>query len=179
MINFEDYTNLARKAAGQWVKSSSNTGWTYEDIYQQCMLVMVERAKYYDESKGKFSTYIMTCWNNEILKEMLRDNKFIPARGKDRMSNEARIFYYQQETNEDGQTFLDSIGECDRYSIFEKESLQEIKEAIKNLTDREKKILFLRSKGYKQSEIAKEIGVMQPQIGRILCSIKNKLVNCH
>lgn len=179
MINYEDYINLARKVAGQWVKSSSNTGWEYDDIFQQCMMVMVEKSKYFDETKGNFSTFIVTCWNNEILKEMLRDNKFIPAKGKDRVSKEAKIFYYQQETNEDGQTFLNSFGEWDRYSIFEKESLEEVKAAIRKLTDREKKILILRSKGYKQADIAKEIGVMQPQIGKILVQIKNKLINCH
>ncbi len=88
------------------------------------------------------------------------------------------VSLYEPIFSDSGETVyvMDRIGDnCD-----DKDWLDEIsmKDAIKNLSDREKKIIGLRFfKGKTQMEVASEIGISQAQVSRIEKSALSKIKN--
>ena len=81
------------------------------------------------------------------------------------------------ENDGDPITFLDQISDQDNEKWFEKIAL---KEAIENLDDREKLIVYLRYyKDQTQSEVAARLGISQVQVSRlekkILKTIKDQM----
>ncbi|MGN1043989.1 MAG: RNA polymerase sporulation sigma factor SigG [Acutalibacteraceae bacterium] len=80
------------------------------------------------------------------------------------------------DNNGDAVYMIDQIGD----NIDDADWVDElcIKQAIKNLTDREKSILFLRFlKGKTQTEVATEIGISQAQVSRLEKNALKKIKN--
>ena len=71
---------------------------------------------------------------------------------------------------------MDQVGDSTTDSDWIDEIV--IRESLKNLNDREKKIMNMRfMKGMTQMEVASEIGISQAQVSRLEKSVINRIKN--
>lgn len=136
-----------------------------EDLFQIGLIGLVKTINTFDPDKGvKFSTYATPIIRNEIL-TTLRKKRIIPAFSLD---EEYRL------DNGDSVPRRDMIP-----SEYSFENLVHSKIALDSnivgMSEREKKILNLSASGKNQHQIAKEMGLSQPQISRILKKIREIL----
>ena len=78
--------------------------------------------------------------------------------------------------NGDAVYVMDQVGDSTTDSDWIDEIV--IRESLKNLNDREKKIMNMRfMKGMTQMEVASEIGISQAQVSRLEKSVINRIKN--
>ena len=143
-----------------------------EEYYGLAAIGLCKAGITYKGDKAKFSTYAYRCMFNEVMqdKRKERSTKRIPQN---------QIVYYEAELEIcDGDTasFLNFIPSS---QDVEGDSLSKIMfdEYSKKLSDRDKKIFFLFSEGYKQREICKMVGCSQPQVSRIKKKLEGYLTS--
>lgn len=135
---------------------------TIEEHYGLAAIGLCKAAKTYKDKNIKFSTYAYKCMFNEVMCELRKDNsaKRIPRH---------QIVYYQAEIETydgDTESFLNFIPSNED---IEADALSKImlEEYLEPLKKRDKQILLLFEKGYKQQEISKIVGCSQPQVSRV------------
>lgn len=153
-IKFE---NLIYKMAHKY----KNCG-EFEDSLQIAYIGLIKAYNHYNYIKGiLFITYTVRIIENEFL-QILRKNK--------RLLLTTSLQYEFKDNLE----LLDMIDEAINY---EENTLNKviIKKVINNLTDIDKKIIFLRMKGLNQNDISKRVGTSQANISRRLKRICNEI----
>lgn len=149
------------------------------------MFGLMKAVDTFDISRGKtFSTYAITCINNEILMELRKNKKH-----QKNVSMESPIS--EDETINLGDTLTDNTDMVENYERKEeisaaKEKLERVKEIVLSLDARLTKILALRlglfsSRKYSQEEIADLLNISQSYVSRLelkgLKSLKQVLDN--
>lgn len=136
-----------------------------EDLFQTGIIGLVKTVNTFTPDRGvKFTAYATPIIRNEILMT-LRKKRIIPAFSLD---EEYRLG--------DGDSIPrgNMIPSENRFEDFS-ESMIDMDKVIKRMGEREKAILNLATIGRTQHEIAKELGISQPQVSRILKKMRNNL----
>ena len=136
------------------IQRFTNRGENLDDLFQVGVIGLIKAIDNFDVSlKVRFSTYAVPMIIGEI-RRYLRDNNTV------RVSRSVRdTAYHALGAKEKLQAKLGRDPTVDEISI---------KESIKELSPREKKILALRfMQGKTQMEVASEIGISQAQVSRL------------
>lgn len=134
-----------------------------EEWYDMAAIGLCKAAISFKAEKASFSTYAYKCMFNAVMREK-RKEKLIRA------IPESQIYHYQadfqNDNGEDVDNFLSVIPSGDN---VEAEALSHTiyGEYIENLNVRDRMILQMFEKGYKQKEIGKATGHCQPTISRV------------
>lgn len=141
-------------------QKSTTGGIEYDDLVQEGMVGLVKAARTFDESRGfLFSTYAGNCIQKEILAYMKRQRKH-----KRSISINQDI----RGTDGDGAPMEEILG----YSQKEYENVWKrdlLERCIRSLNQSQREIVLLYyGKGLKQKEIAKQLGISQGQVCRII-----------
>ena len=168
LMNGAEKAELAEKnMALVWytVRQFQSTGYDVEELYSAALLGMAKALSGFDLSRGfKFSTFAMFCMKNEILMEL--------RRGKRRIS----AVYYDDLTSgkNDGLTLLEMLPSS---ADTEGEAISKValQKALGLLTQREREMLVLDADGQRQADIAKDYGVSQSYVSRIVAGAKQKI----
>jgi len=154
-----------------------NTGIDIEDLVSIGTIGLIKAVNTFDVSKNiKLATYASRCIENEILMYLRKNNKkrseisFDEPLNIDWDGNELKL-------SDVLGTDIDLI-----YKYIEEEVDKELLlEAMKNLTDREQKIMILRfgleegKEGLTQKKVAESLGISQSYISRLEKRIIKKL----
>lgn len=140
-----------------------------EDLFQAGLIGLWKAFINYDESKGKFSSFAVTCIKNEISKEIRNrntQNASIPTVSLE--SIYARAGYESTEPDR----LIDIIKiEEEGYATTEYEE----EKVRKNVDDKTWTMLKKHMAGYSMDEIAKEYGVTRAAISRRLIDARAKI----
>lgn len=160
------------KKANILVSGKNLAGMDTEDIIQELVIKGYLAFKSYDRNKASVKTYIDIVLRNQ-LKDLL---KKVGSRKNLAFVNAVSI----SESVED-EDDIDSpvqVGvEENGYNDIE---IQDILEKVE-LTEQEKKVVYLRLQGFDCSEIAKQLNVSKPRISQIMKNLQKKIskyLNC-
>lgn len=134
-----------------------------EDIRQIGRIGLWKACSTYNESKSKFSTYAYSCILNELKMHFRKEN--VTKRKPD---EPIRSLNYLYDRDDSDPCSLESILVAPDIGWLDTEHF------IESLTSRQKRIVELRIKGFKQREIAAKLGVVQPTICKELSNIRRK-----
>lgn len=139
-------------------QKSTTGGIEYDDLVQEGMVGLVKAARTFDESRGfLFSTYAGNCIQKEILAYMKRQRK-----------HKRSISINQDIRGFQGVPVEEILG----YSQKEYENVWKrdlLERCIRSLNQSQREIVLLYyGKGLKQKEIAKQLGISQGQVCRII-----------
>ena len=139
-----------------------------EDYYDLAAIGLCKAGITYKGEVSKFSTYAYKVMFNEMMQD--KRKKRIPQH---------QIVYYEAEIEtHDGDTasFLDFMTSDKN---VESDSLAKVMfdECLKQLKDKEKQIILLFGKGYKQQEICKIVGCSQSYVSRTKKKLEDYLNN--
>ena len=161
---FEKNIKIAYKIANRY---RINYLSEYEDIKQIALLALWKAVLTFNNTNA-FSTYAYVVISNEI-NENLRKKK----REKQEISISASI------TADDKLTIEDILQSADNFEkLLEDISFSDKIRYLSAIlfTDKEKKVLILSKRGYKQQEIAKRLHISQTQVSRIQKRLKDKIL---
>jgi RNA polymerase sporulation-specific sigma factor len=156
------------------VRKFIGRGYDTEDLYQIACIGFIKAIKRFDKSyKVKFSTYAVPYIFGEI-KKFIRDDGLIKV---SRSIKELGFKVFTESINEEDYDRKVSDGFDEQTKIIDKITIEEL---IKNLNNRDKKIIKLRFYNEKtQMQVAKILGISQVQVSRIekriLRELKEKL----
>ena len=153
----------------------------YDEIFSVSCEALMESFYKYDFNKGvKFSTFLITCIRNKILKYFRNEKKY-----KNIISLDEEMYDDSDMTFKDmiidNSSFEEDI--VDRYDFEYKKNI--IMLELEKLSEVDRKIIglyfgFIDGKIYGQSEISKMIGLSQgyvsKRISRVLKQIRNRIV---
>lgn len=150
---------LAYYAAEKYRKSS----FPYDDVLGACFLGLVKAAETFDKEKSSFTTYAMKVMVNEVRLFIRGENK---KSGYSFQSIDAQL--------DNGVIVADAIP--DKRDYFENVLAWDSFDAwIQSLDGKERDVVTLSASGLTQLQIAKEIGISQSYVSRILRAAKGKL----
>lgn len=129
-----------------------------EDFQQIAKLALWKACMTFDADKSSFSTYAYRCCCNEILMELRKKKGILQT-----VSIDDEVM--------EGVTFENLIP-CE----FDFAQSVALRESIKMLDERKKRVLIMSASGYTQREIGEVIGVTQTVVCRILKSIQLELM---
>lgn len=133
----------------------------FDDISQIAYIGLIKAYKKYDCKKEVvFITYATKVIENEILQFLRKDRKTIPTES------------LQDEVN--GKETIDLIGDNVNYEELVLNKVV-INKMMKNLKEREKRIIKAQMQGLSQTDISKMLGVSQPQVSRLKKTIYEKM----
>lgn len=161
---FEKNIKIAYKIANRY---RINYLSEYEDIKQIALLALWKAVLTFNNTNA-FSTYAYVVISNEINKN-LRKKK----REKQEISIGTSI------TTDDKLTIEDILqGEDNIEKLLEDMSFVDKIRYLNTIqfTDREKEVLILSKRGYKQQEIAERLHISQAQVSRIQRRLKDKIL---
>lgn len=169
-------------------KRLAGTSLTSEDIFQEGMYGLLKALKRYDSRRGtNFGTYAVPYVTGEMLRRF-REMRFAfhvsramyDAMGDQVVTNEidvlrrskVRSFSEIVYDNEKGGGL--SLEEIFPAADWEESALDRcaMQEWLSKLSPRDAKIVRLRMAGYKQQEIARQVGTSQANVSRILVKAK-------
>lgn len=130
-----------------------------EEYYDLAAIGLCKAANSFDVSAGyKFSTYAYKCMNNEVLRQMQKENRHItPLLILDDDKAPLHLFLSSQITIED--TIV----------------ITWLREIITDLPPQKQEIVRLTLMGLNQREIAERLHVSQASVSRLLGIVRNKL----
>ena len=153
----------------------------YDEIFSVSCEALMESFYKYDFNKGvKFSTFLITCIRNKILKYFRNEKKYKNIISLDEeMYDDSDIIF--KDMIIDNSSFEEDI--VDRYDVEYKNNI--IMLELEKLSEVDRKIIglyfgFIDGKIYGQSEISRMIGLSQgyisKRISRVLKQIRNRIV---
>jgi len=153
------------------LKKFDNTLYEKSELISIGLIGLIKSVDTFDTSKKfKFSTYAIRCIDNEILSFLMKQKKYANDDSLDRT-----IKYYKDGNElklED--TLSDNIDIVEEYT--DKETHCIIREVVKKLPDRDRKIVmlyfgFYNYETHTQKEIADMLSVSQPYISGLITKI--------
>ena len=180
--NDEEYikiiNNNAHGIARKYINEGRKKGCVYfmdeEDIDYAINFGISYALKTYDHSKSKFSTHLFRC----VTCRIVNINKVLTTKNKKEKDIDILSANYEiQEKDGKPQEIIDLITYDKCLEEYNQEANYEIKDLIKNLTDKNKKIAILLISGYSLTEISKIIGISVSSVHyRVNNSLKKELV---
>ena len=155
------------------IQRFTNRGENPDDLFQVGVIGLIKAIDNFNPTLDvRFSTYGVPMIIGEI-RRFLRDNNSVREMPKEQvvLALEAivePVSLYEPVFSDGNDTIyvMDQIGDKNDDSTWLEEIA--VKEAITNLSDREKRILSMRFfRGKTQMEVAAEIGISQAQVSRI------------
>lgn len=166
MTNEEFFTEnigLAYKNAQHY----KDCGIEYEDLKQICLYALWKAVLTYHKEKGfAFSSYAYRVIQNEVNYYLRRNHKYFTDK-------HFSSIVYDNITLED--VLADTNNEMEKIekSIDNENYIAKIRNS--NMKEKEKQVLELSLKGYKQLQIAEVLKCSQPQVSRIIKKLRRKL----
>lgn len=137
--------------------------------YDVCAIALCKAALKYKEETSKFSTYALTCLHHAVYFEKRTSN------AQKRIPEFSVISFDEELKTESGEMTLLNI--VDSHAINPYDFISNID--IQNLINKEnttmRKILYLSSLGYTQTDISKVLHISQPHVSRLINKFKAKL----
>jgi RNA polymerase sigma factor (sigma-70 family) len=133
-----------------------------EDIRQTGLLGLCKAAMKRDETKGEFSTFAYRCIHNEIRKEFRSRQKQVET-----VSLETKL---ETVSTDDTLTLEDVIDSGEETDLTE----YTVESFLNTLTEKERAVYNLKSRGYKIKEIVDVTGYPVNQVRYILMTIRRK-----
>ena len=141
-----------------------------DELYSAALFGMARALSAYDKTKGaKFSTFAVICMNREILCLLRASRK---RRLDISYEDHVRPSSNGDETRYERFVSSTAIGNEIPGDI---ETKIVVDDFVGHLPDRDKEVLRLRMIGMRQRDIGEIIGLSQPQIGRLLIKMQEKL----
>lgn len=148
-----------------------NIDYDKKDLVSIGNIGLIKAINTYDSSKGiNFSTYAIKCIDNEIL-------MFFRKLKKDHNVKSIESFIYCDEDGSELKLEDRLIDDSDFVEDYEKsETHKIIRELVKKLPDREKKIIelyfgFYNDRIHSQEEIADKLHISQSQVSRLITKL--------
>lgn len=177
---FEENTRLVHAA----VQAFRTLPYEYEDLFQMASIGLLKALDTYDDEKNvRLSTYVTTCMNNEVLYQTRKD------RAKSR-SGSVVLSYEGTMMGNDGKE-MSGIDNLDLkltdmihgYEMTMEERLEQkeltsavVKTMKNHLSDVEQKALIMFANDYAQNEIAKELGVSQANVSKLIKLTRHRVI---
>lgn len=148
---------------------NKNLDGNIEDWYGIIAIALCKAAINFDKSKGTFATYAIRCMENEYRMEIRKLNT--DSRKCDRNAISLDI-----TVTEDGDCTLGDIV-ADKSIKLEEGcmTIVDMQRLLDSMSERDKNVILLTLLGYNQQEIAKEKGISQGCISKIIKRFKDKL----
>ena len=149
----------------------------YEEIFSVSCEALIESLYKYDISKGvKFSTYLIPCIKNKILKYFRNEKKYKNIISFDDTVYDGSDTCYKDFIVDSNYSFEDEIIDDDLLEYRKKI----IKIEIDNLNDIDREIFllyfgFVNNKTYGQSDIAKKLGITQSCVSKRLSKMLKRI----
>lgn len=145
-----------------------------EEWYDLAAIGLCKAALNYNGEIAKFSTFAYKCMWNQVHIEMRRQSAI-------RRADDNAVLYYDAmfECNDDGDeaTFLSLIPDLKHDTGKQATIRMALYELFSLASDKEREVLNLLCKGYKQIEIAKWLGHSQAYVSRIQQKYKKLYAN--
>lgn len=146
-----------------------------EEYYDLLAIALCKAALIFDENKGMFSTLVYKCMNNEVklIKRKENEQKTIPKYMVDSLD-----YIYSSDNNDVENSLKDKIIK----DIFPAPDENVVNSIMfnnfyyQNLDERERLIVDLVFQGKNQTDISKKLSVSQPQVSRLIKSVKIKWI---
>jgi RNA polymerase sporulation-specific sigma factor len=167
---FEQNSNLVYRVYHDKIEDKKYAEEYCDDLIQIGMIALWKACNKFDPNKGtKFSTYAYASIYKSMLCFLQRESK--------RLSNSASFSSPVQETDGvEGYTYEEVIPSY-QYTVEEFELEQVIDEVTKEMRHNASTVIDLIRKGYTQDAIAKQLGITQSNVSRILKRFRKKLKN--
>ena len=160
---FNKNKNIAYKIASNY----KNCGVEQEDLKQMCLIGLWKAVITYKKGKNcALSTYSYRVIQNEINDYLRRNRKNFLNRSFSEKTGENIVLEDTLESK------IDYIEKLEK-DLDNKTYLNQIKNS--KLKEKEKQVLELLAKGYRQRKIANTIGISQPQVSRIIKNLRKKI----
>lgn len=152
-----------------------------DDIYSIAMDVLVDSAKRYDDSQGKFETFLSSNIQNKI-NTYIRDTKYRAKRSNVQKDENGKDIYVPNipidAPTDDG---IDIVERIDSGFQIEDELPEEIgfsfgenvKEYLNSISEVQRKIAKYIMDGYKPSEIRMQLGLSEKQYAEHLAEMRS------
>lgn len=142
-----------------------------EDMLQEAKLALYKAILTYDEDKSTFANHAILSINFAVLRELKRRKRYL--------DNEIRLDFTAQSANMssvylkrlvDTKPLIEDI-------ICENEYLSQFTTWVNNLSEKNRKIINRRLSGFKQKEIADELGISKSRVCAVLQNLKRDFTN--
>ena len=157
--------NVQEQLFNQWTEFAWFLLWRHfpqlaldEDMKQEALLGLWKACMTYDKDKSQFSTYAAQCILNQV-RQVLRKRSYEP----DIVSLSTPV------GDEDENLTLEAVLEDPVPSIDE--GYIDLKDFLRGLNERDKKLIQLRLQGKTQKQIAQEMGLAQSYCSRLITKI--------
>lgn len=152
--------------------SFHNTKIDQEDLWSIAFLGLIKAANTFDPHREiKFTTYMTTVIKNEIKLEIRSEKMNVAA--EDSLDDVKAISYV------DGCEILLSdtiVGSEFDEEYKQYEMINEVMRGLQKMNERDKRIMSLRMKGYKQETIAQVMNMSQSMVSRIIKLFKKDVM---
>lgn len=138
---------------------------TVDDIRQIILITIWEKFRLYDKAIASFPTFISTIVKREF------SNRIVKSQAQKRTPPGNKILSLDATLQQDDFRNLHQMISSPQSPINYKEELEEL---LPILSVREKKVLLLRLRNYKYSEIQQILPLTKKQVQRTLYRIKQK-----
>lgn len=149
-----------------------NTKIDQEDLWSIAFLGLIKAANTFDPHREiKFTTYMTTVIKNEIKLEIRSEKMNVAA--EDSLDDVKAISYV------DGCEILLSdtiVGSEFDEEYKQYEMINEVMRGLQKMDERDKRIMSLRMKGYKQETIAQVMNMSQSMVSRIIKLFKKDVM---
>lgn len=177
---FEENIRLVHAAVQQF----RTMPYEYDDLFQMASMGLLRALDTFDDEKNvRLSTYVTTCMNNEVLYQTRKD------RAKSR-SGSVVLSYESTMLGNDGKEMsgLDNLDlkltdMIHGYEMPMEERLEQkeltsavVKTMKNHLSDVEQKALIMFANDYTQNEIAKELGVSQANVSKLIKLTRHRVI---
>ncbi len=129
-----------------------------EDLCQEGYLALFDAVRAFDESKGKFSTFVGKCITNRM------KNVVVKAHGK-----------LEKADDYDLELIPDDSGSADDYLITKEDDGEISRKLLSLLTEKEYSVLRLYLDGYSYKQIAEKMDITPKSADNALTRARNKL----
>lgn len=129
-----------------------------EDLCQEGYLALFDAVRAFDESKGKFSTFVGKCITNRM------KNAVVKAHGK-----------LEKADDYDLELIPDDSGSADDYLITKEDDGEISRKLLSLLTEKEYSVLRLYLDGYSYKQIAEKMDITPKSADNALTRARNKL----
>lgn len=143
----------------------------YDDFYSLANEVFTDVLKRYDDSQ-EFGKYLYACLSNRIKTEMTKRNRIKRISDREAISMETLIG--EEETMTVGKLLVSDYDiESELYEKGEYYMEERMEKYWNSLSDLQRKILSLKMKDFKKSEILKQLNITEKVYDKNLAQIKS------
>lgn len=164
--------DIRKMTKSLYVKSTVRFFWEYDDVLQNCYLAIIDKLKYYDDTKKTLSAFLFMVIKNQI-NEIIRLNESKKRTSDNPYKNLSIDFYRDNEECESNKSDKNSL-------MVEKENKNNDVDMMVSIldsldTELEKDIIIMLYEGYTLNDIIELKNINKQKLYRIRMKIKDKL----